>query len=212
MSTYSPRAAKIPPLSALPYPFSATFTTRAPSACATATEPSVEPLSATMTSPRMPASLRAVFALRTHTPTVSCSLRQGMTTDSSITCPVVASAATVDSRALLAGISWLRFIVKHPPTGNVGDTRSLKIISGRVSPLYNSPKPRSFHPAVPRWICGREHNPLRKGHGRSTSSVLKLKGALSVALEAILGEQTALPHRHNVKGSINGNEIRLFQI
>ncbi len=59
-------------------------------------------------------SLRAAIALRTHTPTVSRSFRQGMTTDNSIGCPAVASASNVESRTLLEEISWLRLIAKLP--------------------------------------------------------------------------------------------------
>ena len=51
MMTNSPRAASIPACSAYPYPLEATGTTRAPRPAAIARDPSVLPLSATITSP-----------------------------------------------------------------------------------------------------------------------------------------------------------------
>jgi hypothetical protein len=53
--------------------------TRAPSDLAILIEPSVEPLSATTTSPRTPSGLRAAFALLTQRPTVPDSFRDGIT-------------------------------------------------------------------------------------------------------------------------------------
>src|SRR5271170_1854147 len=87
MMTYLPRAATMPPMRALPYPFSVTLTTRAPSASASCWLPSVLPLSAIRTSPLIPLSVRNPIALRTHVATVSASLRQGMTTVSSTSSP-----------------------------------------------------------------------------------------------------------------------------
>ena len=80
MITYSPRAAMIPPIRALPYPRSGIGTTRAPASAASCLLPSVEPLSATTTSPSILLSARNATALRTQVATVSASLRQGMTT------------------------------------------------------------------------------------------------------------------------------------
>src|SRR5262250_321450 len=52
--------------------------TRAPSRCASATEPSDEPLSAIKTSPAMPARARNDLAFATQVEIVSASLRQGI--------------------------------------------------------------------------------------------------------------------------------------
>src|SRR5580692_8200579 len=84
MMTYVPRAAAMPPIRALPYPFSATGTTRAPSPPAISREPSVLPLSATMTSPSIPFSRIARQAFSTQVAMVSASFKQGITTDSSV--------------------------------------------------------------------------------------------------------------------------------
>src|SRR5579863_1161045 len=78
-----PRAAAIPDRSAEPYPRAATFTTRAPSFLAISTEPSVEPLSATTTSPRSPEDRIASSALPTQMPMEFASFRHGMTTETS---------------------------------------------------------------------------------------------------------------------------------
>src|SRR4051812_13729584 len=51
----------------------------APAWAASSGEPSSEPLSTTMTSPALPERSSQLRALRTHTSTVSFSLRQGMT-------------------------------------------------------------------------------------------------------------------------------------
>src|SRR6266851_4290048 len=80
MMTNRPCAASIPPIKAAPYPRPATCTSRAPSALAIAGEPSVLPLSATTTSPAIPACLIAARAFRMHVASVSASLRQGITT------------------------------------------------------------------------------------------------------------------------------------
>src|SRR6267143_839137 len=74
----------MPPASAAPYPRSATSTTRAPAAAATAREPSSEPLSATSTSPAIPARSRKPRALAMQLPTVGASLRQGMSIVNSV--------------------------------------------------------------------------------------------------------------------------------
>src|SRR5258708_6012871 len=58
-------------------------TTRAPALAASSGEPSVLPLSATSTSPAMPAAARAARASRTQPVIVRASLRQGITTVSS---------------------------------------------------------------------------------------------------------------------------------
>jgi hypothetical protein len=83
MTTYRPLAAAIPPMSALPYPRRLTATTRAPSAAAIVGDPSLLPLSATTTSPAIPAAAIVSSAERTQAPTVSASLRQGITTEHS---------------------------------------------------------------------------------------------------------------------------------
>ncbi len=78
-----PRALAIPPISALPYPRSLTGTTRAPIRSAMDCEPSVLPLSATMISPLIFASLNARCAFAIQRPSVSASLRHGITTETS---------------------------------------------------------------------------------------------------------------------------------
>src|SRR3979490_1755131 len=80
MMTNFPWAASMPPIKAAPYPRSATCTSRAPSALAIAGESSVLPLSATTTSPTMLALLIAASAFRMQVPSVSASLREGITT------------------------------------------------------------------------------------------------------------------------------------
>jgi len=53
-------------------------TTRAPCAAASSREPSLDPLSATRTSPATPRSRRAAWAASTHAAMVAASLRLGM--------------------------------------------------------------------------------------------------------------------------------------
>src|SRR5713101_9211005 len=77
----APRAAAIPARNAEPYPRASTRTTRAPRFSAISIEPSVEPLSATTTSPRIPISRNAANALSTQIPIERASLRQGITTE-----------------------------------------------------------------------------------------------------------------------------------
>src|SRR6266567_7266398 len=84
MMRYLPLAASKPPIRALPYPFFSTWTTRAPVRRAISTEPSVEPLSATTTSPEMLEPAKKVSALRMHVSSVSASFKQGITTETSI--------------------------------------------------------------------------------------------------------------------------------
>src|SRR5258706_7608045 len=83
ITTYSLRADAIPASSALPYPRTGTATTRAPAAAARSRDPSVLPLSATITSPLMPYVARAPRACVTQSATVAASFRHGMTIDSS---------------------------------------------------------------------------------------------------------------------------------
>src|SRR3989338_6170636 len=84
MRTWVPRAAAMPPIRAFPWPRAVTLTTRAPSFRAISGEPSVDPLSATITSPEIPPSLSARRAFSMQAASVSASLRHGMTMDSSI--------------------------------------------------------------------------------------------------------------------------------
>ena len=58
--------------------------TRAPARAAHSREPSVEPLSATITSPAIPPAAKYALAFLTHSPTVLASFRQGMTIESSV--------------------------------------------------------------------------------------------------------------------------------
>ena len=73
--------------SVFPYPRCGTWTTRAPRRSASPTEPSVEPLSATRTSPRNPSPSIPRLAFSTTTSIVPASFRQGMTTLTSIPGP-----------------------------------------------------------------------------------------------------------------------------
>ena len=68
-------------------------------------EPSVLPLSATMTSPTIPCSSIARWALSMHVASVSASFRHGMTTDSSITIGSVSSAARATSPSASASVN-----------------------------------------------------------------------------------------------------------
>src|ERR1700727_2711839 len=83
MMMNGPRAAGIPARNAEPHPRAGTLTTRAPSFSAMSVDPSVEPLSATTTSPRSPADLNASSAFPTQIPIELASLRHGITTDTS---------------------------------------------------------------------------------------------------------------------------------
>src|SRR5882724_9414588 len=78
MITYLPCAARMPARRALPYPRSATCTTRAPFAAAIACERSVLPLSAITTSPVQPLRARKARALEMQLASVSASLRHGI--------------------------------------------------------------------------------------------------------------------------------------
>src|ERR1700693_1164978 len=86
MMTSSPCAASIPPISALPYPFLLTGTTRAPSSAAMTCDPSVLPLSATMISADRLSFSIACCAFWMHVASVSASLRHGITIETSTAC------------------------------------------------------------------------------------------------------------------------------
>src|SRR5256886_10939409 len=73
-----PRAPAIPARSAAPYPRCVTRITRAPCSSAISIEPSVDPLSATTTSPLSPASWSAFLALSTQYASEFASLRHGI--------------------------------------------------------------------------------------------------------------------------------------
>src|ERR1700693_5470956 len=88
MTINCPREAWMPALSAAPYPRSVTRTTRAPHDSAIPIEPSVEPLSATTTSPFIPAFAKAVSAFSMQIATEFASFRHGITTDTSGDCDV----------------------------------------------------------------------------------------------------------------------------
>src|SRR5260221_2792519 len=92
----------MPAWRALPYPRSATCTTRAPCSAAIRGEPSELPLSATTISPDIPASSRARRAFPRHTARVSASLRQGITTETSGGSDPAAPAARSGARSSAA--------------------------------------------------------------------------------------------------------------
>src|SRR5690349_1007600 len=95
MITYPPRDARMPAINAAPYPRRGTSTTTAPSSRAMSWDPSIDPLSATTTSPTTPSVAKERVALRMHAARVSASLRQGRTTDSSTTAEVGDPAAVL---------------------------------------------------------------------------------------------------------------------
>src|SRR5688572_27069553 len=77
----------MPPNKAAPYPRTGTGTNFAPSAAAISREPSVLPLSATRISAEIPLDSMNCLAFRMHVANVSASLRQGMSTVSSMASP-----------------------------------------------------------------------------------------------------------------------------
>src|SRR6266446_2122303 len=79
----APRAALIPARSVEPYPRCSTRTTRAPRFSATSIDPSVDPLSATTTSPRSSAARNVSIAFETQIPMEFASFKHGITTDTS---------------------------------------------------------------------------------------------------------------------------------
>src|SRR5260370_40053581 len=83
MMMKGPLAPAMPARNAAPYPRSATRITHAPCSSAIRIESSVEPLSATTTSPDSPAAWNAFMALSTQYATEFASFMHGMTTDTS---------------------------------------------------------------------------------------------------------------------------------
>src|SRR5438093_13026305 len=100
-----PLAALIPVLVALPTPRTVARTTLAPCFSAMSTEPSVEPLSATTTSPATSRPLNAANALSTQHASDRASFRHGITTD--ISSGVAASDSREDSVTITTPISNL---------------------------------------------------------------------------------------------------------
>ena len=98
-----PRATRDPWKSAAPYPRMGTCTTRAPHRSAISTEPSEEPLSATMTSPSQAAIRNQCCAFRTHVSNVAASFRHGITMETSHARVMV--AATESSGVVFADFS-----------------------------------------------------------------------------------------------------------
>src|SRR5687767_3058924 len=76
-----------------------------------ACDPSVDPLSAISTSPAIPASFKALSAFSTHTATVSASLRQGITTDSSSSASP--GAVSTSTRAAVMKLRFPRLEASH---------------------------------------------------------------------------------------------------
>src|SRR4249919_2017947 len=98
-------------MSACPYPFSSTSTTRAPARTAMVWEPSVLPLSATTTSPTTPSVQSADWAFVIHAANVSDSLRHGMTIDTSTGVPPVGYSG----EALPAMLATVRDVITSVP-------------------------------------------------------------------------------------------------
>src|SRR5260370_31750386 len=107
-----PRAAAMPARNAAPYPRSGTRTTRTPRSSGIWMEPSVEPLSATITSPVSPDARNAFTALSTQKASEFASFRQGMTTDTSTGCIVPARSDCDDSEARVVPIGVI--IISRP--------------------------------------------------------------------------------------------------
>src|SRR5229473_3097841 len=164
----------MPLRNALPYPLTGACTTRAPCRSATSTEVSLEPLSATTTSPAIPAASNAARALSMQAPRVRSSLRQGMTTDtsgkvragvaglapgSSELVEMSATASTDPPKKMDNGL--------HPcANGKYGSTHQLRKCTfkskerqpGGADPKQSGKSVRSQHPLC----CVILRNPLRK--------------------------------------------------
>src|ERR1700753_1837916 len=112
------------------------FTTRAPSISASRTESSVEPLSATMTSPSIPAPRNEAIALRTQTATVSCSFTQGITIDNST------------RRSLGASTSW-SIAIAELPRNSLGVVCRIDVIGLRLPAARGRAIPLLWHGLVP---------------------------------------------------------------
>src|ERR1700722_17764357 len=95
--TKRPRASAIPPINALPYPLFGIAITRAPLELAISREPSELPLSARITSPRICLLWIHRTAFSTQVPTVSASLRHGMTIETSIPVPMETGSTVASS-------------------------------------------------------------------------------------------------------------------
>src|SRR5262252_2174138 len=79
-------------------------------------EPSTLPLSATMTSPRIPALCRKAVALAMHAPIDSTSLRHGITIDNSSASSAEGDAVNVCS-PLIVGPHSFRCLLNHGSKG-----------------------------------------------------------------------------------------------
>src|SRR5437870_5246732 len=112
MMRYLPFAAWNPPMRALPYPFFSTWTTRAPFRRAISMEPSVEPLSATTTSPDTWDRTKKSSAFRMQVSIVSASFRHGITTETSIGREVWALSISFSELSALLGI--VRYLSRPP--------------------------------------------------------------------------------------------------
>ncbi len=110
MTMYVPRAAANPARYALPYPRRSSRTTRAPAAVASSALRSSEALSATTTSPSIPAAAIASMAERTQASMFSSSLRHGMTTLTrhSSTGAAITASCVVCSMVLIGPLVPLR--------------------------------------------------------------------------------------------------------
>src|SRR5260370_8118987 len=104
MMMKGPLAPAMPARNAAPYPRSATRITHAPCSSAIRIEPSVEPLSATTTSPHSPAAWNAFMALSTQYASEFASFIQGMTTDTSTACDMPVRAASTPSEVITSPI------------------------------------------------------------------------------------------------------------
>src|SRR3982074_370615 len=104
MITNRPCDAAIPACGAAPYPRCAPRTTRAPCDSAISMEPSVEPLSATITSPKRPADFDAPIALSMQMGEEFASVKQGITRETSISfvCAIVSTSDPIVAQVLVA--------------------------------------------------------------------------------------------------------------
>src|SRR6266478_2000270 len=142
----APRAALIPARSVEPYPRCSTRTTRAPRFSATSIDPSVDPLSATTTSPRSSAARNASIAFATQIPIEFASFKHGITTDTS----TPASASGAERAAVPALVTPIFSASTDPPCLHAQSYRAQN--SSRqlaTSGLLFRPRPLSW-PSFPK--------------------------------------------------------------
>src|ERR1700737_188201 len=152
MITNRPCDAAIPACRAAPYPRCATRTTRAPCDSAISMEPSVEPLSATITSPQRPADLNAPIALSTQMAREFASFKQGITTETSTSCvcAIVSTSNPIVAQVLVAqtsvcgGYIWVLALAYRKTQRKAHRLKVCATKFLRAAFLQNSIYPRQF--------------------------------------------------------------------